>query len=560
MNRMDEGLKIPVRDRSGDFPYFRRTWNTVVVALLAAAFVPLIVIGGGMYSYLTAVIREKTVATLRVEALDLKNAVDRFLAERTLDLKLIAENIGLQRLSDPQTLQSVFFSLQRELPVYTDLGVIDLQGRHLAYVGPYDLLSKNYRDAQWFEIAGSRGVYISDVFLGHRNVPHFIIAVKQDGDAGAWFLRATIDTEYFQRMIAAIAEKNDADAYFVNQRGIYQTKPRSAGQLMAQSPYSNLEPFEGVAFQEANDHLLMTVWLEKVPWLCAVQMDRKQAFAELRHTRVIGIWVFVLASILIVMTVLLTTNHLVTRLEANRRSIRFLDRQLRQSNRLTTAMELAFGFFREIKEALTNIDAAALGIQDQSRGKAAAETAEGLTQLRSEAARSLASIDKFLRFTRTTDPVIKPLNVNNVLDELIELVDKDLHFKNIRVVRNYDKSLPAVRSEPSDLRQVIQNLILNAMAAIQTDGEIILTTRRQSDDVTITVADTGPGIAHKHLEKVFVPLFTTKPGGTGLGLPICADILERLGGRIDAQNRPEGGACFVVRLPIKFNPPSGSGP
>ncbi len=137
---------------------------------------------------------------------------------------------------------------------------------------------------------------------------------------------------------------------------------------------------------------------------------------------------------------------------------------------------------------------------------------------------------------------------------MVELVDKELRFNNIRLVRNYEDSLPAIRSDPAGLRQVFQNLILNAVAAIQTNGEISLTTRRQADNVVVAVADSGPGIAAEHLAKIFEPLFTTKPGGTGLGLPICADILKRLGGRIAVHNPPEGGACFVVSLPIQFNP------
>ena len=67
------------------------------------------------------------------------------------------------------------------------------------------------------------------------------------------------------------------------------------------------------------------------------------------------------------------------------------------------------------------------------------------------------------------------------------------------------------------------------------------------------MADTGPGIAAEHFAKIFEPLFTTKPDGTGLGLPICNDILKRLGGRIAAHNQLQGGACFVVELPLQFN-------
>jgi two-component system NtrC family sensor kinase len=545
----------PVREHGNDFPYFRRKWNTVVVALLAAAFVPLMIIGGGMYFYMSTLLKQKTIESLRVEALELKNSVDEFLAERTQDLKLIAGNVGFAGLRNSDSLQAVFLSLQQQLPCFTDLGVIDDRGRHLAYVGPYDLLSKNYRDAEWFQIALSRGIYISDVFLGHRNVPHFVIAVKTDGDGAAWFLRATIDTDYFNRMIAEIAAKSKAQAYLVNRRGIYQSRPHTGADLMGQSPVTDLKAFEGVAFQEGSDSLLMTVWLEKVPWLAVVQMDRKTAFADLRRLRTIGIWVFVLAAILIAMTVLLTTNHLVSRLEVKRRSIRLLVRQLRRSNRLASAMELSYGFFFEIKDTLANIDTAAACIQDLVQKDHPAGIAESLAQIRSETARSRASIDKFMRFTRMTDPMIQELKVNEVLDDLMAFLDKELRLSNIGVIRNYADSIPGIRSDPFELRQVFQNLILNAIDAIQNNGEITLTTRRQGDEVVVTVADSGPGIPEEHLPKIFEPLFTTKPGGTGLGLAICADILERLGGRIRVHNSPGGGACFVVTLPIRFTRP-----
>jgi signal transduction histidine kinase len=134
-------------------------------------------------------------------------------------------------------------------------------------------------------------------------------------------------------------------------------------------------------------------------------------------------------------------------------------------------------------------------------------------------------------------------------------LDKELRLSNIGVIRNYADSIPGIRSDPFELRQVFQNLILNAIDAIQNNGEITLTTRRQGDEVVVTVADSGPGIPEEHLPKIFEPLFTTKPGGTGLGLAICADILERLGGRIRVHNSPGGGACFVVTLPIRFTRP-----
>ncbi|UCF93311.1 MAG: hypothetical protein JSW39_03885 [Desulfobacterales bacterium] len=538
-----------------DYPYFRRTWNNVVVALLAAAFIPLILIGGGMYFYMGSILEQKTMEGLRLDVFNHKKAIDQFLAERTMDLKLLSRNKTLSELSQPAVLEAVFQSLREQLPCFHDLGIIDGQGQHRAYVGPHDLLSRNYRETEWFQTVMQEGLYISDVFLGFRNLPHFIIAVKNATAEHPWIIRATVDTDYFHAVVREVAGKSRADAYLVNRRGIFQTTPLTTGRLMQPSPFKDFKPFTGVQRYESDKHLLLTTWLDKVPWICVVQLDRNEIFAASRRARNTGIYVFLLAAILIVMTVLLTTNHLVSRLESKRRSLRRLDQQLRRSNQLASSMELSYGFFREIKDTLANIDAAAAWMRDLARNGNPAKIDENLDQIRSEVARSRQSIDRFLSFTRPAEPMIREVDPHRLLDDILEFLEKELHFNNIRVIRDYASPLPQLRSDPSRLRQVFQNLILNAMAAVQKDGEITLTTRSEADGISVTISDNGPGIPEENRAKIFEPLFTTKPGGTGLGLPICAGILEKLGGRISLGTPSPRGASFVVELPWAFKSP-----
>ena len=132
----------PHFSRTRDFPYFRRIWKNVVVALLATSFIPLITIGGGMYYYSTTVLKQKTLESLRSKVVSHKETLDRFLTERTMDLKLISENLQMEELIRPGVLENVLDSLQKGLPYFQDLGIIDDQGRHLAYVGPFQLLSE----------------------------------------------------------------------------------------------------------------------------------------------------------------------------------------------------------------------------------------------------------------------------------------------------------------------------------------------------------------------------------------------------------------------------------
>lgn len=554
MSDIPNNLRQP---QGKDFPYFRRLRNRIVVILLAASFIPLALIGGGMYYYSASLLKQKTLESLRLEVLKHKETIDRFLTERTMYLKILSQNISPTRLTRPGVLESVFQSLQKELPCFTDLGVIDDQGRHLSYVGPYNLISKNYKDTAWFKAVKTRGVFISDVFLGHRNVPHFIIAVKHTGDDGIWFMRATINAEYFDSIVSRVANKKNEDAFLINNKGIFQTNPRITGKLMEQSECTNPERFEGVRLDKYHGLLRATVWLESVPWLCMVQIDPDKAFAELHRIRNYGALVIILGAILIVFTVFPTTNYIIFQMEINRRSLSYLDEQLRYTSKISSMLALSSSLVREIKDTLANIDIVAIWIQDLIKKNLSCqdnihEINESLSQINNEVLRGRKAVDKFSNISPTTGSAIMEVSVNAILDDLIDLLSRELNFINIRIKRDYQDNIPLIRCDPSRLRQVFQNLILNAMSAIQRDGAITLKTRAGLDNVTVTVTDDGPGIPEKDIEKIFDPLFTTRAEEMGIGLPVCLNILEKSGGDLSVASELGKGTSFTVTLPFKF--------
>jgi len=554
---MPREYSLPSQPSQQDYPYFRRVWNNVVTALLAVSFLPLILIGGGMYLYAERALNNKTIESLRLEVLNHKKAIDSFLAERTSDLKLVSTNLDRASLTRQETLEAVYKSLQRELPCFIDLGIIDDQGRHLAYTGPYELITKNYKEAAWFKQVMARDVYVSDIFLGFRKVPHFVIAVRQSSPEGDWIIRATVDSAYFDAIVSEISPEMNADAFLVDRKGIFQTRPRRGGQLMGQSEVKGLEPFQGIRIEELGGWLRVMVWLDKAPWLCVVQVEQKKVFAELHRIRNAGIFVFILGGILIVLTVLLTTNHLISRLERKRRSIRFLDHQLRRTSRLAASAHLSAGVFSEVQEALANIEVAGdwigeLAGRDPAGPETAAEIRKSVEQIKAEALASRRAIDKFLSWLRPAGPVIMEVDVHHLLDELIELLERELRFSNIEVVRDYQADLPQVRSDPGQLSQVFQNLILNAISALKKGGALTLKTIALPDRVRVIVSDSGPGIPEENLVKIFDPFFTTSPDGIGLGLTISLNILEKLGGAISAESRPGQGASFIIEIPLRL--------
>jgi two-component system NtrC family sensor kinase len=542
---------------SGDYPYFRSLWNLVVVSLLAAAFLPLLLLGGAIYVYTTGALKRNAVDTLRIQVQDHRTVIDQFLAERASDLRLLAANIGFEQLTAGGGLGRAFRSLQREGAFFSDLGVIDSEGNHRAYVGPYDLLTRNYREHFWFRPTVEKGLYISDVYLGYRQVPHFIIAVKQQDADRFWILRATVDADYFERFVAASAGGFKAEAYLVNREGVYQSRPPSAGTSMETAPFAPVAPFEGIRIEERGERILAMAWHQTVPWVSIVEMNRADIFAEFDRVRWICLATFVLGALLIIPTVLLTTNKLVRMLESKRRNLNFLDQQLRHASQLASSGRLAQGALEDITDSLANIHSASQWMRELWRQRLQAEPdpeeiSGTLDQIDAEIHRSEKAVQRGLKLARpSAGPVRIDLNLQDLLAEILDLMRRELHFKRIRVTRDAPDPALTVCSDPDGLRQVLQNLISNAAAATPDGGDIEIGSRVAGGRLQLTVIDSGPGIPPNDVEKIFEPLYTTRPEGLGLGLTISRSIVERLGGTLSVRNVPGRGAAFTVEMPLK---------
>jgi two-component system NtrC family sensor kinase len=543
--------------KSGDFPYFRNLWNLVVVALLAAAFLPLLILGSVIYVYTTDALERNAIDTLRLQVEGHRILIDQFLAERASELRLLAANVGFEALVGAGGLERAFRSLHQETACFTDLGVIDSDGSHRAYVGPYDLLARNYREHFWFRPTVEKGLFISDVYLGYRQVPHFIIAVKQQEGDGFWILRATVNADFFERFVAASAGGFKAEAYLLNREGVYQTRPRSAGALMEKSPLQDIAPFEGIRIEERGGRIFAMAWHKTVPWVSIVEMNRADIFAEFDRVRWICLATFVLGALLIIPTVMLTTNKLVRMLESKRRNLNFLDQQLRHASQLASSGRLAQSALEDITDSLANIHSASQWMRELWKQRLQAEPdpeemSGALDQIDAEIHRSENAVQRGLKLARpSAGPVCIDLNLQDLLAELLDLMRRELHFKRIRVTRDAPDPAVTVCSDPDGLRQVLQNLISNAAAATPEGGDIEIGSRVAGGRLRLTVIDSGPGVPPKDFEKIFEPLYTTRPAGLGLGLTISRSIVERLGGTLSVRNEPGRGAAFTVELPLK---------
>lgn len=163
-------------------------------------------------------------------------------------------------------------------------------------------------------------------------------------------------------------------------------------------------------------------------------------------------------------------------------------------------------------------------------------------------------IGSLLNFGRKSNGIIGRADINGILQEILELLHHQSNYKKVEVAINVQENIPLIQCDPSELRQIFMNLLLNACHAISNSGLVEITTKHSAGEqsVYVQVRDTGCGIAPEIIDQIWDPFFTTKePGkGTGLGLALTYNIVKRHGGEISVKSTVGKGSQFTVRLPI----------
>ena len=269
---------------------------------------------------------------------------------------------------------------------------------------------------------------------------------------------------------------------------------------------------------------------------------------------------FAAGAFLVACVVFFSSRYLAHLIETANRQKVFLDQQLIQSQKLAAIGELSSGIAHEINNPLAIIGQEAewmrhlLKDPDRENTQWQEDLKDSLQEIGRQIDRCKDITHKLLDFARKKEPLVQGSDLNRLIEDMVKLVEKEAVHKNIIIARNYAEDLPAVSTDTPLMRQVVLNLLNNAVYAVDKDGSITVTTRTELDDwAVVEIDDTGCGIRKEDLGKIFDPFFTTKPQGegTGLGLSICHGIVTKLGGRIDAESVVGEGTKFSVRLPLQ---------
>jgi signal transduction histidine kinase len=232
-----------------------------------------------------------------------------------------------------------------------------------------------------------------------------------------------------------------------------------------------------------------------------------------------------------------------------------LQAQLVQAEKLASLGQLVAGAAHEINNPLTAI----IGYADllAADGALPPQKSAFVNKIGQQARRTRELVSQLLTFAKEIPTERAPVDINSLLANAIELRELDSADSTIHVERSFDSALPPVWADPNQLLQVFFHIIGNAIDVMRpTGGVVTVTSRRDNNHVVLEFADNGPGIHDPR--KIFDPFYTTKPvgKGTGLGLSACYGIVQAHKGQIWCENRPQGGASFMITLPLGESTPA----
>ncbi len=560
----------------------------MVLLVMAVSLTPLFLISGIILYQFHVSYHEKVLAHLKEVVLKHGQNIDSFLEEKLADIRVLASSYSVEQLSEESFLQERLAVLQQQHGgTFVDLGLVNEDGLQVAYAGSFKLGRANYAEADWYKKSIKTQYFISDVFLGLRGLPHFIVAIKKEWQDRTWILRSTIDFVAFNSLVENLRIGKTGLAFIINRKGEFQTRcPTSVNldigryvellnndrtpSLGETEPYLNTtdlalkkrvtESRVTVVEEKPSmgaDSLNVSTLLKNGEWVLVYRQDKADAFADLYRTRKAAFIILMLGGLGIVSMAFVISKRMISHIASADQEKDLMTQQVIEAGKMASVGELAAGVAHEINNPVAIMVEEAGWIEDLLEEDGSCEDPDevrrALSQIKNQGTRCKQITRKLLSFAHKTDPELRKVQLNELIEEVIGLSEQRAKYSNVKIQMNLEPLLPEVYASPSEFEQVLLNLINNALDAMSPDGgSLDIITRIDGERAIVDIADTGQGIPKANLSRIFDPFFTTKPvgKGTGLGLCICYGIVKKIGGDIGVDSTVGVGTTFHIKIPL----------
>jgi two-component system NtrC family sensor kinase len=551
-------FKILGRDR------YKSLKIRIVLLDAMLSLVPLFIVVTISYFWFQHILKEDFRNQVKWQIENTNQSIGFFIDEKVSALRFLASSYTFEQLSDQKILTDIFTKFAKEFAGLVDLGVIDANGIQQSYAGPYPLTGKDYSNQEWFNEVVVRNVYVSDVFMGYRRLPHFAIAVKKDCPEKRTFciIRATIDMKTLKRFASNINLRENDDAFIINDDGILQIPSRFHGNVLERFKLPVLVPQQEVSVQdikepEGGQAIFGYEPVKNSSWIL-VAIIKSTPYSRIPNIFRNELLLISIGSVLIgIIVTFLMAQTVVNRIKKADQEIEDAIAKSEQATKLASIGRLAAGVAHEINNPLAIINEKGGLVKDLLELAGDVKDKEKLLALLNgifdSVNRCRTITHRLLGFARRMEITHEVIDLNDVVKEVIGFLEKEILFRNISLELNFKEDLPKVESDKGQLQQVLLNIINNAVDAVEEKGIIEVSTKiKDKNTVLVSIRDNGPGIPKDKLKTIFEPFYSTKEKGkgTGLGLFISYGIMKKLGGTILVESEVNKGTTFTVELPI----------
>ncbi len=544
---------------------YRRIWRLVVLLTGCVSLIPLIFITFVDYQVTQQAIESEFLSRTTRILSNTQRAIAFFLAERKSALNFIVYDNPPAVLSNHERLADVLENLQKSFGGgFVDLGLIDDSGYQVNYVGPYALKGKNYAGQEWFDQVIDHGAHISDVFLGYRNEPHFVIAVGRNiADKSFFILRSAIGITPFEDLLSNLELEGRGNAFLVNHQGILQTPSRYYGGVLEKLPFPvpQYSDRSEVYEHEINGREMVVGYrfIENTPFILMIVKDQAEMMKPWFETR-LKLIAFLIGSITVILTVILwTASFMLQKIRsADEKRVKSLH-QVEYANKMASIGRLAASVAHEINNPLAIINEKAGLLKDLFVVRAKYQKDEkliGIADAIIASVKRAGTITKrLLTFAGKFEASVVDINLRDILEGVLEFYHREASHRSISLHVDLAEDVPAIQTDLGKLQQIFVNIINNAFAAVDDGGRVDIVVENAGEDkVSIKFKDTGCGIPEEELHRIFEPFFSTRvgKGGTGLGLSITLNLIREIGGQISVDSEVGKGTAFTVILPLRI--------